>query len=66
MYNRLRRTTFSWAYGDIPLTGSYGNHDGAVPVTLCLRIVVVSDPSGFGLPLQGLPSDFTTDLPVKL
>ncbi len=28
------RTTFSWAYGDIPLTGSYGNHDEAVPVIL--------------------------------
>lgn len=30
------RTTFSWAYGDMPLTGSYGNHDGAVLVILQL------------------------------
>jgi len=43
-----------------------------IPITTTIHIsglidaACILDPSGFGLPLQGLPSDFTTDLLAKL
>ena len=52
--------------------GFYFQFPRSYPMTTGIRFIGVQyractlDPSGFGLPLPGLPADFTTDLPAWL
>ena len=52
--------------------GFHFQYTGSYPKTTGVRFIgalysaCILDPSGFGLPLPGLPADFTTDLPARL